>query len=116
MLVVFNVQFQTDEMCMQLGQEDAASLFKVRPALEQVESSSPVQYSLFGCFEGRRPPTPPTTWLRWGRGRLTAAPLPPPAGGKGTMRVTHRAPIPPTTGGEGVGEGRGWGFRGGGAG
>ena len=50
MLVVFNVQFQTDEMCMQLGQEDAASLFKVRPTLEQVESSSPVQYSLFGCF------------------------------------------------------------------
>ena len=50
MLVVFNVQFQTDEMCMQPGQEDAASLFKVRPALEQVESSSPVQYSLFGCF------------------------------------------------------------------
>ena len=43
MLVVFNVQFQTDEMNMKLGQEDAASLFKVRPTLEQVESSSPVQ-------------------------------------------------------------------------
>ena len=45
MLLVFSVQFQTDGMSMKLGigQESAASLFKVHLTWEQVESSSPVQ-------------------------------------------------------------------------
>ena len=39
------VEFQTDGMSMKLdiGQENAASLFKVHITWEQVESSSPVQ-------------------------------------------------------------------------